>query len=264
MLAAMADTDILIRLALALSIGLLLGLERGWHERGAREGDRTAGIHTFALTGLLGGICGWLAHGTLPILPAAGLLALTVLLAVSYRAKLSRDADLGLTTEIALLLTFGLGVAATLAEMAPAAAGAVVVAVLLSLKPRLHGLIDRIEHLELEALLKLALISAVILPLLPDRGFGPGAVLNPYELWWAVVIVAGLSFAGYVAIRLFGTGAGIMVTGFFGGFASSTSTTLVLSRLARGHGRGDIASGGGDLAVGVGDLFAHPRLAGRL
>lgn len=233
----MSTDDTLLRLGLALALGLLLGLERGWHGRKAPEGDRIAGIRTFALTGLFGGLSGWLATLTSPVFPALAIFVLGGLLMVSYwlRLRLRHDDDLGLTTEIALLLAFALGTAAVLGAMLPATAAAVVVALLLSTKRVLHGWIEQIKWLELEAVFKLALISAVILPVLPDEGFGPGAVLNPHQIWLAVVIVAGLSFAGYVAIRVAGARAGLLVTGLFGGLASSTSTTLVLSRLAQGH-----------------------------
>jgi uncharacterized membrane protein (DUF4010 family) len=229
----MDDLDIFRRLGLALAIGLLLGLERGWHGRDEPDGGRPAGIRTFALTGLLGGVCGWLVGLSAPSVLAAAFLGLTALLIASYWLRLQSDDDYGLTTEVALLLTFALGAASVLGAMAPAAAVAVVAALLLAMKSRLHGWLARMRELELAAVLKLALISVVILPLLPDRGFGPGGTLNPYEIWWAVVVVAGLSFFGYVAIRLGGAHVGILLTGLFGGLASSTSTTLALSRLAR-------------------------------
>lgn len=232
----MAETDIFLRLGLALAIGLLLGLERGWHGRTAAEGDRIAGIRTFALTGLLGGVSAWLATVTTPVFSALAMLALGGLLAVSYWVRLRSDDDLGLTTEIALLLTFALGVAAVTGPMAPTAAVAVVAALLLSMKPTLHRWVRQIERFELEALFKLALISVVVLPLLPNQGYGPGQVLNPYLLWWAVVFVAGLSFVGYIAIRVLGARLGILATGLFGGIASSTATTLALSRLVRANG----------------------------
>jgi uncharacterized membrane protein (DUF4010 family) len=232
----MDDAALFQRLFLALAIGLLFGLERGWHERKAAEGERIAGVRTFALTGLLGGISGWLVTVTAPIFLAAALLSVAGLLAVSYWLKTRSDDDLGITTEIALLLTFVLGAVSMLGEMAHAGAVAVVAALLLSMKRRLHHWVERIERFELEAVFKLALISVVVLPLLPDQGYGPGETLNPYELWWAVVVVAGLSFAGYIAIRLVGTRLGILATGLFGGLASSTSTTLALARLVRSQG----------------------------
>ena len=229
----MDDAALFQRLFLALAIGLLFGLERGWHARERDEGARIAGVRTFALTGLLGGISGWLVTITSPIFLAAVLLALAGLLAVSYWLRARSDDDLGLTTEIALLLTFVLGAVSVLGEVAHAAAVAVVAAMLLAMKRPLHRWVAQIERFELEAAFKLALISVVVLPLLPNRGFGPGEVLNPYEIWWAVVVVAGLSFAGYLAIRLAGARLGILATGLFGGLASSTSTTLALARLVR-------------------------------
>ena len=231
----MDDLEIFQRLGLALAIGLLFGLERGWHQRSQSEGDRIAGVRTFAIAGLLGGVSGWLASLTAPIVLAVAFLGLAGLLGVSYWIRLKDDDDVGLTSEVAFLLAFSLGAASVLGEMAAAAAVAVVAALLLSMKKRLHRWVAGIERLELEAILKLALISVVILPLLPDQGYGPGATLNPYELWRAVVIVAGLSFFGYAAIRLGGASLGILVTGLFGGLASSTSTTLALSRLVRGQ-----------------------------
>lgn len=229
----MTDLDVFWRLGMALSIGLLLGLERGWHERAEAEGERTAGIRTFALTGLLGGVSAWLVGFTTPLVLAIGFLAMTALLTAGYLVKLRTRGDVGLTTEVALLLTFALGAASMLGPAEPAAAVAVVAALLLSMKARLHDWVSRMRAIELDSLLKLALISVVVLPVLPNAGYGPGATLNPYEIWWAVVIVAGLSFLGYLAIRLGGTDLGVLLTGLFGGLASSTSTTLALARLLK-------------------------------
>lgn len=227
----MSDLEIFQRLGLALAIGLLFGLERGWHQRDRPEGGRIAGVRTFAIAGLLGGVCGWLASLTAPVVLAVAFLGLSGLVAVTYWMRSKVANDIGLTTAVAFLLAFSLGAASVLGEMAPPAAVAVVAAVLLSMKTRLHRWVARIERLELEAVLKLALISVVILPLLPNQGYGPGATLNPYHIWWAVVVVAGLSFFGYAAMHLGGAGLGMLLTGLFGGLASSTSTTLALSRL---------------------------------
>lgn len=229
----MDELEIFRRLGLALAIALLFGLERGWNEREASEGRRIAGIRTFALTGLTGAMTGWITSVTSPVVLGLAFLAVAGLVAVSYWMRLRDERDLGLTTEIALLLAFMLGAAAVLADMGPVAATGVIATGLLSLKRTLHSWIAQIHRFELVALVQLALMSVVILPIVPNAGFGPGAVLNPYELWWAVVIVAGLSFFGYAAIRLAGAELGIIITGLFGGLASSTSTTLALSRLVR-------------------------------
>ena len=229
----MNETDLFLRFGLALAIGLLFGLERGWQRREASEGARIAGIRTFALVALLGGVAGWLAQLAAPLVLGLGLAGLAVLVAVGHWIDARSDDDHGLTTEVAMLLAFGLGAASVLGAMAPAAAVAVVATLLLSMKRRLHGMVAGVERLELDALLRLAVLSVAVLPLLPDRGYGPGATLNPYQIWWAVVIVAGLSFFGYVAIRLAGARIGVLATGLFGGLASSTSTTVALARLAR-------------------------------
>ncbi|WP_353476233.1 MgtC/SapB family protein (plasmid) [Salipiger sp. H15] len=229
----MTTIEIFERFGLALAIGLLIGLERGWSGRMDAEGTRVAGVRTFAIAGLLGAVSGWLAGLSSPVVLAAVLLCLTLLLAASYWIGVRQGGDAGLTTEIALLLVVVLGAAAVLGEKAPVAAAAVVVALLLSMKTRLHGWVAGMDSAELSAVIKLAVISVVILPLMPDRGYGPGGVLNPYELWWAVVVVAGLSFLGYVAIRLGGANLGMLLTGLCGGLASSTSTTLALARVVR-------------------------------
>ncbi|MDU8946387.1 MgtC/SapB family protein [Ovoidimarina sediminis] len=152
----MDDLDLFQRFGVALAIGLLMGLERGWHGRDEPEGGRIAGLRTFALVGLLGGVSGWLVSLTGAVVLAFGFLGLAGLLALSYRVRLSANDDLGLTTEVALLLTFALRAASLLGKPAPPAAIAVVAALLLTMKKRLHSWVARIEQLELEALLKLA------------------------------------------------------------------------------------------------------------
>ena len=117
--------------------------------------------------------------------------------------------------------------------MAPAAAAAVAATALLAAKSALHKWIGQLQRLELTAAIELAIISVVMLPLLPNKSFGPGGALNPYALWWAVVLVAGVSFVGYIAIRRGGTQLGTLIAGLFGGLASSTATTLAFSRMAR-------------------------------
>jgi uncharacterized membrane protein (DUF4010 family) len=231
----MDELEIFQRLGLALAIGLLVGVERGW-DSGDASGARVAGVRTFALIGLFGGVAGWLST----VLGAATLgllfLGFAALVAVSYWLAVRHDGDLGLTTEVAALLVFALGAAAVLGDPAPAAAAGVVVTALLAVKSKLHGWIAHVRRLELTAAIELAIISVVILPVLPDRGYGPGGVLNPYALWWAVVLVAALSFAGYVAIRVAGARLGTMIAGLMGGLASSTATTWAFARMARDAG----------------------------
>jgi uncharacterized membrane protein (DUF4010 family) len=229
----MTEIELFQRLGLALAIGLLIGLERGWRERAIVEGGRVAGIRTFALIGLGGGLA---AQLTGPVFGLAfGLLfaGFAVLIIAAQVGPARREGDVGATTSVAALVTFLLGAVAVSGEMAVAASGAVVMAILLSAKPVLHRWVEHIEYPELAAVLKLLLISVVLLPVLPDRTVDPWEALNPYEIWWMVVLIAGISFCGYVAVRLVGAQRGLMLTGLLGGLTSSTATTLSFARLSR-------------------------------
>lgn len=230
----MEDFETFYRLGLALFIGLLIGTERGWHTRDEAPGQRVAGIRTFTLIGLLGGLSGLLAEivGEIVLVVAfAGLGALTVA-AYALGAK-AKDTERGFTTEVAQLVTFALGAYAVLGDMALAAIAAVVTAVLLQVKPELHGLVQRLDRLELNGFLRLLVISVIVLPLLPNRGFGPGEVVNPLRLWWLVVLISAMSFAGYFSMKLIGPRAGPLVSGALGGLASSTAVTMSFARLTR-------------------------------
>lgn len=221
-------------LGVALALGFLIGLERGWDRRTAEEGQRVAGIRTFSLVGLLGGLVGVLQAlvGSVGLI-AATFASLAALLLAAYTLRSLRSDDHGLTTFIAVLVTFVLGVLAASGQAAVALAGAVVTGLLLGAKPVLHDALTRISGEEVRAIFKLLLISAVALPLIPDRGFGPGGVVNPFEIWWLVVLIAALSSAGYFAMRAAGPSRGLLVTGALGGLASSTALTLTLARLGR-------------------------------
>jgi uncharacterized membrane protein (DUF4010 family) len=216
----------------ALAIGLLIGVERGWRERDAPEGGRIAGLRTFALTGLLGGVLAVVPGEGGAWLLAAGFFALAILLAVSYLEGQRSTGNLSITSAAAMLLTYALGILAARGAPTLALAAAVVAAVLLNLKPTLHGWLRQIEHTELSAALQLLVLSVVILPVLPDEGYGPYHALNPYRLWWAVVLIAGLSLSGHLAMRITGAQRGLLWTGLLGGLASSTAATLALARHA--------------------------------
>ncbi len=222
-------------MGIALALGLLIGLERGWQRRQQAEGTRVAGIRTFALIGLLGGVWGLLAVELGPAVLAAAFVVLAIVLATAHALSQLDDNDVGVTGVIASLLTFALGALATLGYGELAAAGAVVTTILLGVKPTLHRWVRRLEERELHAVLKLLLISVVVLPLLPNQGYGPWEALNPYRIWWMVVLIAAISFVGYFATKLIGERRGIMATGLFGGLASSTAVTVNFSRLARGR-----------------------------
>ena len=240
-------------LAAALAVGLLIGVERGWRGRELAEGGRVAGLRTFALVGLLGGVLGVLPGpaGGWPLwLGVAGVsLSLALLLAVSYREASRRSGDLSITSAVATLLTLLLGVLAARGAPLLAMAAAVLTAALLNFKPTLHRWLRLLEHRELSASLQLLVLSLVILPGLPDAGFGPYQALNPYRLWWAVVLIAALSLAGHFAMRLTGARRGVFWTGLLGGLASSTAATLALARQARRQPALAGAAGSGVMAA---------------
>jgi len=229
----MDELDLLKRLGVALAAGMLIGLERGWHERAMPEGGRVAGIRTFAIVGLLGGL--WAVLGELVGEIALGFafLAFAVVMIVARIRAAEKVDDYGVTTVVAALVTFALGAIAVRGQLSIAASGAVVTALLLGIKPVLHGLIERIERDELTAVLKLLLMTVVLLPVLPDRGFGPWKALNPYELWWMVVLIATMHFVGYVAVKLVGERRGIPLAGLAGGLVASTAVAVSFSRIGR-------------------------------
>ena len=216
--------------AVSLAIGLLIGIER------ERRVDPKAGLRTFALVGLLGCLSALIAErsGSGWIL-AVGMLAVGAMMMAANVADPHEDGDPGTTSVVALMLCFGLGAAvwfgyATLAIMA-----AIATTVLLYFKTELHGITTSLTHKDLISVLQFAVLSFVVLPILPDRDFGPYAAFNPHQIWWLVVLISGLSLFGYAALRIIGSRHGAAVIGFFGGLASSTATTMVFARYARSH-----------------------------
>lgn len=228
----MTEIEIFQRLGLALLVGLLIGVERGWQERATAEGGRVAGIRTFGLIGLGGGLVALLVGPGEGIALAIAFAALAALIIAAHYVAHRHSETVGITTAVAALVTFLLGAAAGLGYMTAAAASAVVVSALLSIKPALHRWLQRLEYPELTGALKLLLISVVVLPVLPDRGFGPYLALNPYRIWLMVVLIAAISFVGYAAIRLIGPARGLLLTGLVGGLTSSTAVTLTYARLS--------------------------------
>ncbi len=227
------QVQLMQRLGLALFIGLLIGAERGWHEREEAEGARVAGIRTFALVGLLGGV--WALLGDLlgPVLLGLAFAAFAAVMIIARIRAAGATKDYGVTTVIAALMTFALGALAVKGEMALAAAGGVITATLLGVKPILHGWLGRITYDELLSVLKLLVMSVVLLPVLPDRGYGPWAALNPYEIWLMVVLIAGVSFVGYATIRITGETRGVLLAGLAGGLVSSTAVAINFARLSK-------------------------------
>ena len=219
------------RLLVAALIGFLIGLERERAE--TRKARRVfAGVRTFPLIALAGAIPMLIIHVSGPALLIASFLAVGSITLVSY-LRASAAGSVGATTEIAALTSFLLGALAGAGEFVVAAGTAVGVAVLLVAKPRLEAFSRALSEEELTAALELAVISVIILPLLPNRGYGPWQALNPFEIWLIVVLVSALSFAGFIATRLLGQQRGMTLTGIAGSLVSSTALTVAMATQAR-------------------------------
>jgi uncharacterized membrane protein (DUF4010 family) len=225
--------EIALNLLVALAIGFLIGIERGWSERDEEEGSRTAGIRTFSIIGLLGGISSMLAAElTFWFLPAA-LIAVSAMIIVAHILDVQEDQDVGTTTAFTMMLTFILSAWAVQGNPLFALSITVVVITLLGYKPVLHKWLSSMNEREIYAFIKLLVISVVLLPLLPNEGYGPFGALNPYWIWWMVVLICAISFAGYFAMKFAGDRAGTLITALSGGLASSTAVTLSFAQFAR-------------------------------
>jgi len=228
----MFDLDLAFRFAAALGLGLLLGIER---ERKRDAELFFGGVRTFALIALLGAVGAFmereLNQGWLII---AAFVALSALVIVSYATTAARG-ELGITTEISSMLAFIVGALCGWQHVGVASVATVVCLLLLTFKDFLHRLARRVELADIEATLTFAVISVIILPLLPNQNFGPPPldVINPYKIWLMVVLIAGLNFLGYVLVKVLGNEHGLALTGILGGLVSSTAVTLSFSQRSR-------------------------------
>ena len=226
--------ELALRFAAALALGVLLGLER---ERTKPETGGFAGVRTFALISLAGALAAHFdAALAQPELALGVFGAIAGIVLVSYTVTAWRG-DLGSTTEISALLAFLLGWLCVRGEVGLAAGLAVASAAVLALKEWLHHLAQRIERADVEATLKFAIVTLVVLPVVPDRAFGPPPLdaINPHEIWLMVVLISGLNFASYLLVKAVGAEHGIGLTGLLGGLVSSTAVTLGFSQRSREH-----------------------------
>ena len=256
----METLELFQRLGVAIAIGFLIGLERGWKSRDEPEGNRAAGLRTFTLGGLLGGVWGALVvlrgNDGLVALALAFAVYSGVILLFRYREAVTEQ-TFGATTVVAAMLAFALGAFAVAGDMAVAGAMGVAVAALLAFKDVLHGWVGRISWVELRSGLLLAAMTFILLPLLPNRTIDPWDTVNPFEMWLLTVMIAAISFAGYIAIKAVGDEAGIVMTGIAGGLASSTAVTVTLAEMAKEH-----PEKAAPLAAGA--LFASATMAARV
>jgi uncharacterized membrane protein (DUF4010 family) len=220
------------QLGVALGLGMLIGFER---ERTRKDRETFAGVRTFALVSLFGALSVY--AGELSGLPwIVGLMFVGILaLVISSYQVTAKKGEIGSTTEVSVLITFFVGCLCVWNEVGIAGAITVITMLLLALKGWLHGLASRIEPSDVEATLKFAIITLLILPLVPDTNFGPAGleVINPYKTWLMVVLIAGLNFVGYILVKVMGREHGFGITGLLGGLVSSTAVTLSFSQRSR-------------------------------
>lgn len=222
------DNTLLSALSLALGLGLLIGLQR------EHAGSELGGIRTFPLLALLGLICGLLASEWGQFVVVAGFIGVISLAVLANLPRIREQTDSGnQTTEVAALLTFALGAYLATGAYAVAIVIGAVTAVLLHFKKPMHHFVRAMDERDIQAVMHFAIVSLIILPVLPDQTYGPFQVLNPREIWLMVVLIVGIGLAGYVSYKLFGERAGVLPGGILGGLVSSTATTVAYARRAR-------------------------------
>jgi uncharacterized membrane protein (DUF4010 family) len=244
----MHEEDLIRRLAVALAIGLLVGAERHWRERAEPAGRRTAGVRSFALIGFAGGVLAALGQGLGPtggaLILGAGLLGLVAVLLPFALREAEAEQRFSATSLIAALATYALGALAVAGEARAAAAGAVGMMAVLAARESLHGLLARLTWAELRSAVLLLSMTLVALPLIPDAPIPWLAGTNPRQVWTLAILLAGVSYLGYLAVRLGGAERGPLLAGAAGGLVSSTAVTLSQAAAARQGGpAGPLAAG---------------------
>jgi len=220
--------EILPMLAISLGIGLLVGIER------ERKRHVMAGIRTFPLAALLGTLCAMLGHNAgMAAMPIAGLLVVTAFGFLPGAHRVDENSDPHTTTLAALLVVYCLGIAVFYGYTPLAVASAIIVTGLLYLKPELTGITQKLDRRDLYSLLQFGTLTFIVLPLLPNRAFGPYQAFNPHNVWVMVVLIVGLGQVGYLSVRMLGERVGGPLLGLLGGLVSSTVTSLIYSRQAR-------------------------------
>jgi uncharacterized membrane protein (DUF4010 family) len=221
------DIEAIQQLAVSFGLGLLLGLER------ERSESSIAGIRTFPFISLLGTICAQISVAAGGWIIGAGLAALAVILVTANLAKLrAGEIDPGITTEVAALLLYALGALIVVGDLTVAVVIGGVMAVLLHLKQPLHTFAKEIGKNDMHAIMQFVILTLIILPVLPNKKYGPYEVWNPFKIWLMVVLIVGLSLGGYVAFKYLGARAGTLLGGILGGLISSTAATFSFARRA--------------------------------
>jgi len=224
------DSTVYVQFGISVGLGLLVGLQRQW---GA---PHVAGLRTFAMITVFGTLCARLSALYGGWIVAAGLLAVAMMVIVGSVVKIrAGQIEPGLTTEVAAMVMYGVGAMVVHDSYAPALMVGGGVAVLLQFKERMIGIIRGFGEADLKAIMQLVLIAMVILPILPDKAYGPYGVLNPFRIWLIVVLIVGVSVGAFFAFKFFGAKAGTLLGGVLGGIISSTATTVGYARRSRGR-----------------------------
>lgn len=221
-------TEVFKRLGIALLLGLLVGLQR------ERAEAHMPGLRTFPLITIFGAVAALLGSHFGGWILFAGLLGVTFLLFFPNWFRMhSESPDPGLTTSVAVLLMYAVGAALMVLRIEIGIALGAGVAVLLQFKPEMRRFAERLGSDDIKAIMQFALISGIILPVLPNQTYGPYEVLNPFNVWLMVVLIVGMSLAGYIMYKFWGQDAGILVGGVLGGAISSTATTVSYAQRTR-------------------------------
>lgn len=235
----MEDLELFQRMALAIAIGAAVGVERHWREREEEEGQRTAGIRTFTLIGMFGGAAGLTEHyldklaGVPGIVLAAFFVTLTGAFAAFQFRETAARGSFSVTSVVAAMLTFSLGALATLGSATLASAGGVALLAILASREFLHGLMRKLRWVELRSAVILLALAFVLRPIVPTEPIGPFGGISPARILVLVIVLAAISYCGYIAVKLLGSTRGELVAGAAGGIVSSTAVTITNARRSK-------------------------------
>ena len=243
-------------MVVSIFLGALIGLQREFTQQKGKS-PHFAGFRTFVLITLFGGIMGYLSDGFDSLFVIVGFAGIVLIMLVSYILNYTKGKELSATTEISGILAYIIGVMCTAGYIKLAVILGIVIAALLTFKERFHTLARKLEKKELFAVIKFAIVSLVVLPILPNKNYSPMdipgfgdillglglkgdflaqlTVFNPAHIWLMVVFVSGLSFLGYFLVKIIGSKKGYGVLGFIGGLVSSTAVTLSMAGESKRH-----------------------------
>lgn len=239
----LAETSYALPLLAAVAVGLLIGIERGWKQRDEADGTRVAGVRTFTLIGGAGGLVAVVERSVSPAVAAVAAAGIVIGLLFAFLRQQAATAQRDATTMVAAFGTLLLGLLAGAGQPALAVAGAALATLVLATRDQSHRLVGALTGQEMQSLARFAVISAAVLPFLPNRELGPYDAWNPFQLWLVVVFITGFSIAGYVANRVIGEKSGTIATALIGGAYSSTAATAALSAQLRQQQPGPLTTG---------------------